>query len=94
MLGDDVMHPGWAESPGVQKSLPTFYSWTKNYLRTPDQGVDTIAWLILNPPGRRDFWFDRAPAPEHKWYGRTTSTIEEERVLLAEINKAALKQER
>jgi hypothetical protein len=75
-------------SPGVIQSLPTFYEWTKNYLRTPAQGADTIAWLILNPPQERNYWFDRAPAPEHKWYAQTSASAQEEAKLLSKVRQA------
>ncbi len=41
----NAMHPGWADTPGVQNSLPTFRKITKQFLRTPEQGADTIVWL-------------------------------------------------
>ena len=63
-----AMHPGWADTPAVQTSLPRFWRFTRDRLRTPEQGADTVVWLCLAPlPGRTSgaFWFDRAPAPEH-----------------------------
>lgn len=63
-----AMHPGWADTPGVQTSLPRFYRWTRPMLRTPAQGADTILWLAAaeaaaTPRGR--FYFDRRPALPH-----------------------------
>ena len=47
--GDPVrfhaMHPGWVETPGVQTSLPRFWEFTKDRLRTPEEGADTVVWL-------------------------------------------------
>lgn len=61
------MHPGWANTGGVRKAMPRFYSWMKNRLRTVEEGADTIVWLALTsvcyPSGR--FWFDRKEAPVH-----------------------------
>ncbi len=56
-----AMHPGWADTPGVQRSLPRFRTITGPILRTADQGADTILWLAGHrvPSGR--FWLDRAP---------------------------------
>lgn len=59
-----AMHPGWADTPGVRTSLPTFHRLTGPLLRTPEQGADTIVWLGSSPEavvsnGR--FWLDRAP---------------------------------
>ena len=54
-----AMHPGWADTPGVQRSLPGFRRITGPILRTPEQGADTILWLAGHeiPSGR--FWLDR-----------------------------------
>jgi NAD(P)-dependent dehydrogenase (short-subunit alcohol dehydrogenase family) len=59
-----AMHPGWADTPGVQASLPTFRRLTRPILRTADEGADTVVWLagvdpIPGPNG--SFWADRAP---------------------------------
>lgn len=40
-----AMHPGWADTPGVQESLPLFRTLTRPLLRTSDQGADSILWL-------------------------------------------------
>ena len=69
------MHPGWADTPGVQTSLPLFRALTRPILRTPDEGADTIVWLAVcrrlrGLSGR--FWFDREPRDTH----RVTSTRE------------------
>ena len=58
------MHPGWADTPGVADSLPTFRRVTRPLLRTPEEGADTIVWLagvepIPGPNG--SFWLDRRP---------------------------------
>ncbi|MBT8203327.1 MAG: SDR family oxidoreductase [Acidimicrobiia bacterium] len=63
------MHPGWADTPGVVESLPTFYKVTKPFLRTPAEGADTIVWLAASDEaaGRSGlFWHDREPRPTHK----------------------------
>jgi dehydrogenase/reductase SDR family protein 12 len=41
----NAMHPGWADTPGVEQSLPTFHKISRRILRTPEQGADTIVWL-------------------------------------------------
>ena len=63
------MHPGWADTPGVDASLPTFSKVMGPLLRTPDQGADTLVWLVaddapLESNGR--FWLDRRPRSIHK----------------------------
>lgn len=67
-FGDSVtfhaMHPGWADTPGVRTSLPTFHRITGPFLRSPEQGADTIVWLGANPEAiasNGGFWHDRRP---------------------------------
>jgi len=60
----NAMHPGWADTPGVRDSLPGFHRLTARFLRTPEEGADTITWLAAaaeagEVSGR--FWLDRAP---------------------------------
>lgn len=60
------MHPGWAHTPGVETSLPTFYKWTRRFLRTPFAGADTMVWLAMtNPSTGGQLWFDRRIQPMH-----------------------------
>ena len=64
-----AMHPGWADTPGVQESIPLFRTVTRPILRTAAQGADTIAWLAaVNPLPRESgaFWCDRAVREIHK----------------------------
>lgn len=64
-----TMHPGWADTPGVQESLPAFRTATKPLLRTPAQGADTISWLVADDAvlaNSGKFWSDRAVRPIHK----------------------------
>lgn len=59
-----AMHPGWVATPGIVKSLPGFHRTMKNFLRTPDQGADTIVWLAASPQAAQAnglFWLDRQP---------------------------------
>ena len=64
-----AVHPGWAATPGVARSLPAFDRLLGPWLRDARMGADTIAWLASHPviddsryQGR--FWFDRAPRPD------------------------------
>ncbi len=41
----NAMHPGWADTPGVESALPGFHKLTKRILRSPEEGADTIVWL-------------------------------------------------
>ena len=63
------MHPGWADTPGVQESIPGFRRITAPILRSASEGADTIAWLAaVQPlPGMSgSFWSDREIRPTHK----------------------------
>lgn len=56
------MHPGWVETKAVRESLPSFHQKMKEHLRTPQEGADTILWLIatsLDQHQSGKFWFDR-----------------------------------
>ena len=62
-------HPGWADTPGVQDSLPGFRRLMAPFLRDERQGADTFAWLCwasepIARPG--SFWHDRRYRPTHK----------------------------
>lgn len=62
-----VMHPGWADTPGVQDSLPRFRKVTRKILRDDVEGADTSVWLVATepaPPTGR-FWHDREVRPTH-----------------------------
>lgn len=64
-----AMHPGWADTPGVDDALPGFGKLLGPLLRSPDQGADTMVWLAADPgPGRSTgrFWHDRAQRSTHK----------------------------
>ncbi len=66
---DDItvatMHPGWADTPGVQESLPRFRAITRPVLRDDAQGADTSVWLsAIDPaPPTGRFWHDRVERP-------------------------------
>lgn len=63
-----AMHPGWADTPAVAKSLPKFKQMFENKLRTSEQGADTVVWLALQPNHKLQsggFFFDRAEARKH-----------------------------
>ena len=62
------MHPGWADTPGVQTALPGFRRVTKRVLRSPAEGADTIVWLArareADQVGGKLF-LDREPRTTH-----------------------------
>lgn len=57
-----AMHPGWVDTPGLEKALPAFHRQLSSWLRTPAQGADTIVWLAASPDAAEAsgrFWLDR-----------------------------------
>jgi hypothetical protein len=62
------MHPGWADTDGVKRSLPRFRKILQSILRNAEQGADTALWLAA---ARRkadypaSFWFARKPRNAH-----------------------------
>lgn len=78
-----AMHPGWADTPGVESSLPAFHAVTKRFLRTAGQGADTITWLAAAPEVARVtglFWLDREPHPTAVFPGTDASPDERQRL--------------
>ena len=65
-----AMHPGWADTPGVERSLPVFRRVVGPLLRTPAEGADTLVWLAVDqrqvPTTNGLFWHDRRPRPTHR----------------------------
>ena len=58
-------HPGWADTPGVQESLPRFRALTRPVLRDAAEGADTTVWLLAADPAPEPgrLWHDRRPRP-------------------------------
>ena len=81
-----AVHPGWADTPGVERSLPRFRTIVGPLLRTPEQGANTLVWLAADPgeplatSGR--FWLDRRPRPIHRLPTTRRSDTPEERARL------------
>ncbi|MBL8775318.1 MAG: SDR family NAD(P)-dependent oxidoreductase [Acidimicrobiales bacterium] len=81
-----AVHPGWADTPGVERSLPRFRTIVGPLLRTPEQGADTLVWLAadtgepLDTSGR--FWLDRRPRPIHRLPATRRSDTPDERARL------------
>ena len=60
----NAMHPGWADTPGLEEALPGFYRRMHRILRTPAEGADTIVWLAtLAIAGGGKLYLDRRPRP-------------------------------
>jgi len=68
----NAMHPGWANTPGLEASLPGFAKLVGPGLRSAAEGVDTTIWLAAAPEAgettghlfldRRVRPFDRLPS--------------------------------
>ena len=65
-----AVHPGWADTPGVQESLPGFRRVMRPLLRTVEQGADTALWLAADDgeplASSGGFWHDRVRRSIHK----------------------------
>ncbi|MGZ8745233.1 MAG: SDR family NAD(P)-dependent oxidoreductase [Nocardioides sp.] len=78
----NATHPGWADTPGVVDSLPTFHRLTRPLLRDAEGGADTTVWLAATEPaptGGR-LWHDRRPRPFHLLRRTRTGAPERERL--------------
>ena len=82
----NAMHPGWTLTPGVQRSLPTFRKVMGPLLRTPEQGADTLIWLVANDgepvTNTGGLWLDRRERTVHRRSTTRNSDTPEERVRL------------
>jgi len=84
----NAMHPGWVDTPGIERSMPEFHQRVKRILRTPEQGADTIVWLASSK--RADqytglFWLDRRPHETVVFPG-TGESLQERQILCEKLN--------
>ncbi len=76
-----VMHPGWAETPGVEDAMPIFNKVMGGLLRTPLEGGDTAVWLAASEDGavqQDGIWLDREVRGEHKLPSTKADPAEED----------------
>ncbi|MFK7831097.1 MAG: SDR family NAD(P)-dependent oxidoreductase [Congregibacter sp.] len=86
------MHPGWADTPGVESALPAFHALTRFILRTPEEGADTIIWLAAASEAAEVsglLFLDREPRTTHL-LSRTRETLEERHKLMAYLEELKL----
>lgn len=83
-------HPGWADTPGVVESLPTFRRLTAPVLRDADQGADTTVWLTAAEPAPESgrLWHDRQERPTH-YLGRHEESEAERDAMWHWVRQAA-----
>lgn len=64
------MHPGWADTPGVQEALPMFRKIVGPLLRDAEGGADTMVWLAADDgeslATTGGFWLDRRIRAIHR----------------------------
>jgi hypothetical protein len=75
-------HPGWADTPGVETSLPTFHRLTGPLLRDAEGGADTSVWLAATEPTPASglLWHDRRDRPTHLLRKTRTGDTEREQL--------------
>ncbi|MFM8356060.1 MAG: SDR family NAD(P)-dependent oxidoreductase, partial [Gammaproteobacteria bacterium] len=82
----NAMHPGWADTPGVETALPGFRRLTRPLLRTPEEGADTAVWLAAAPEAAEvsgALWLDRERHPAHVIPGTRETAGERGQLLTA-----------
>lgn len=89
------MHPGWADTPAVQSSMPSFHAKMQSRLRTDVMGADTVVWLAVSPAASKQpsglFFQDRKAVATHLPLASSRSTPQEEEKLLAALEEFTLK---
>ena len=72
-----AMHPGWVDTPGLARSLAEFHQRIRPWLRTPEEGADSITWLAASSEAGHSsglFWRDRLPRATHVFPGTRPSS--------------------
>ncbi|XP_062421021.1 dehydrogenase/reductase SDR family member 12 [Pungitius pungitius] len=89
------MHPGWADTPAVQTSMPSFHAKMEARLRTEAMGADTVVWLAVSAAAAEQpsglFFQDRKAVATHLPLASSRSSAQEEQKLLAALDEFALK---
>jgi dehydrogenase/reductase SDR family protein 12 len=79
-------HPGWADTPGVEESLPTFRKIVGPLLRDAAGGADTMVWLAADDgeplATTGGFWLDRRIRTIHRLRNTRRSDTPERRTEL------------
>lgn len=89
------MHPGWADTPAVQTSMPSFHAKMQSRLRTEAMGADTVVWLAASaaapqqPSGQ--FFQDRTAVATHLPLAASRCPPQDEEKLMMALEEFALK---
>ncbi|HEX3265098.1 MAG TPA: SDR family NAD(P)-dependent oxidoreductase [Candidatus Limnocylindrales bacterium] len=89
----NAMHPGWAATPGLAESLPTFSRVLGPLLRTPEEGIDTIVWLATAPRseiGSGWLYLDRRRRPFDRVAWTRLSAAERRRLWATVVARAGV----
>ena len=85
----NAMHPGWSDTPGVQKALPMFRRVTRLVLRSHAEGADTIVWLAQSPQGGLStgkLFLDREPRSTYL-LGNNVEAVADRAALETQLNR-------
>jgi len=77
-----AVHPGWADTPGVEESLPGFHKIMGPVLRSAAQGADTMVWLAGTDASLQNgaLYFDRRPRSVARLPKTATSAADRRRL--------------
>lgn len=89
------MHPGWADTPAVQTSMPSFHAKMQSRLRTEAMGADTVVWLAVSPSAAKQksglFFQDRTAVATHLPLAASRSSPQDEEKLTSILDEFAQK---
>ncbi|KAJ0070431.1 hypothetical protein NL108_010517 [Boleophthalmus pectinirostris] len=89
------MHPGWADTPAVQTSMPSFHAKMQSRLRTEAMGADTVVWLAMSEAASKQnsglFFQDRTAVSTHLPLAASRSSPQDEEKLLNILEEFAQK---
>lgn len=90
-----AMHPGWADTPAVQNSMPDFHRRMEGKLRSIEEGADTIVWLAISDAALNQksglFWQDRVDVSTHLPLAWTRSNKGDEEKLMTTLEELCSK---
>lgn len=87
------MHPGWADTPAVQTSMPSFHAKMQSRLRSEAMGADTVVWLAVSAAAAKQksglFFQDRTAVSTHLPLAATRSSPQDEEKLVSVLEELA-----